>query len=269
MKIVEYFTPTTVFLSFFHLIPLTAFFLHISFTDWIVCIVLYFSRIFFIGAGYHRYFAHRTFKTSRIFQFILAFFSQTAMQGGVVWWAANHRKHHMHSDSEKDIHSPKQKGLFFSHMGWLMEGTESKTDEKYVKDLTRYPELLFLDKYHMLPGILLATLLYLIGGFSMLIIGYFLSTLLVFHGTWTINSLMHIWGSRRYKTKDTSRNNIVLALVTLGEGWHNNHHYYQNSTKQGFFWWEIDITYYMLKILSVFRIIWKLNPVPKEIRNNY
>ncbi|NQZ84899.1 MAG: acyl-CoA desaturase [Nanoarchaeales archaeon] len=265
----NFLNPTTYYLGLFHIVPLAAFFLPISLIDWIVCISLYFIRIFFIGAGYHRYFAHKTYKTSRLVQFILAFCSQTAMQGGVVWWASHHRKHHINSDTIKDVHSPKQKGLFFAHIGWLMEGKCSKTDKAVVKDLTKYPELMFLDKLHMLPGIILATGLYLYGGLSMLIVGFFLSTLLVLHGTWTINSLMHTWGVQRYKTTDTSRNNLILAIITMGEGWHNNHHHYQNSTRQGFFWYEFDPTFYILKTLSYTKIIWKLNPVPQKVKDNF
>jgi stearoyl-CoA desaturase (delta-9 desaturase) len=264
----KYLTPATVYLSLFHIIPFAGFFLPISFIDWIVCISLYFGRIFFIGAGYHRYFAHRTFKTSRVVQFLLAFLAQTSGQRGVITWASNHRHHHRFSDQKEDYHSPKQYGFWYSHIGWVLkDGSES--DLSNVKDLLRYPELRFLEKYHLLPTILLALACYFYGGWSMLVIGYFLSSLLVYHVTWSINSINHIWGNVRYKTTDTSKNNWFMSIISLGESWHNNHHYYQNSTRQGFFWYEIDITYYILKFLSLFHIVWKLNPVPEKIKFNY
>ena len=264
----EYITPTTFYLGLFHIVPLAAFFLPLTLLDWIVCGILYLTRIFFIGAGYHRYFSHRSFKTSRIAQFFLAFFAQTSAQGGVLWWAAEHRKHHRFTDKDEDLHSPKE-GFFHSHIGWLLKSRDRSTDYKYVRDFARYPELVFLNKFHMLPPFLLALSCFLLGGWSMLVIGFFLSTLLVFHVTWTINSFSHIIGFQRYETGDTSKNNWFLALITLGEGWHNNHHFYPNSTRQGFKWWEYDITFYVLKILSWIRIIRDLIPVPEIAKQKF
>lgn len=229
----------------------------------VCCAVLYVIRIFGVTAGYHRYFSHRTYKTSRVFQFVLAFIAQTSSQKGALWWAAHHRAHHLYSDTEKDIHSPKQDGFWYSHVGWIFADTE-ETDWKRIKDMAKYPELRFLNKYWALPPLLLGFAVWLALGWSGLFIGFCLSTVLVWHGTFTINSLAHVFGKRRYETSDTSRNNWLLAIITLGEGWHNNHHYFMNSVRQGFFWWEIDITYYVLKVLSWFGIVWDLKLPPRR-----
>lgn len=232
-----------------HLAPLGLFWTGVSAREWMVCIALYFVRMFFITAVYHRYFSHRSYKMSRAFQFLMAVGGTTATQKGPLWWASHHRMHHKFSDLPGDIHSPKD-GRLWSHMGWILCHAHDDTEWRWMKDFAKFPELVWLNKYHLIPPLLLATSLAWWGGLSMLLCGYFLSTAILYHGTFSINSLMHIWGERRYATTDTSRNNWILALITLGEGWHNNHHYYQSSTNQGFFWWEIDISYYVLKMLS-------------------
>jgi stearoyl-CoA desaturase (delta-9 desaturase) len=247
-----------------HLVPFLAFFTGVRVIDWVVCIALYYVRMFFITGGYHRYFAHRSYNTSRFFQFVLAFGGGTSAQKGALWWAAHHRHHHRYSDTEKDIHSP-LKGFWWSHVGWILVKRYDDTDYEAIKDLAKYPELVWLNKYHYVPPILLGVAVFLAGGWSMLLIGFFLSTVILYHGTFFINSLSHVFGRRRYVTKDTSRNSMLLALVTLGEGWHNNHHYYQAAARQGFFWWEIDGSYYVLKVLSWLRIVSDLRQPPKTI----
>ena len=266
-----------------HLAPLLAFFTGITLFDSILCVFLYFFRMFFITGGYHRYFAHRTYKTSRWFQFVIAFFAQTSIQKGAIWWAANHRIHHKFSDTSKDPHSNNVYGFWYSHLGWIMGPDYKVTKTDLIKDYAKFPELMWLNKYHLIPGLFLLIVVFVVGGFtnsafygvsfidgalSAIVTGFFLSTILLFHGTFSINSLMHMIGKPRYETGDLSKNSLSLALVTLGEGWHNNHHYYQSSTRQGFFWWEIDITFYILKILSFFGLVWDLNPVPKHIKNS-
>lgn len=246
-----------------HLAVFGAFWTGVTIEAIVCCAVLYAVRVFGITAGYHRYFAHRTYKTSRIFQFILAFLAQTSSQKGALWWAAHHRGHHLYSDTERDIHSPKQDGFWYSHMGWIFSDTEA-TEWKRIKDFAKYPELRFLNKYWALPPFLLGFGAWLAFDWSGLFIGFCLSTVLVWHSTFMINSLAHVFGTRRYETSDTSRNNWFLALLTFGEGWHNNHHYYMNSVRQGFFWWEIDISYYILRVLSWFGIVWDLKLPPKE-----
>jgi len=247
-----------------HLLPLGLFWTGARAIDWIVCGALYFVRMFFITGVYHRYFSHRSYKMGRVMQFLMALGGTLAVQKGVLWWAAHHRKHHKLSDQEGDVHSPKD-GLAWAHMTWIMSTSHDETDWKWIRDFAKYPELVWLNKYHVVPPIVLAITLYLAGGWSMLLCGFFLSTAILYHGTFSINSLMHVWGSRRYVTRDTSRNTLLLALVTLGEGWHNNHHYYQSSTNQGFFWWEIDITYYILKMMSWVGLVSDLRKPPQHV----
>ena len=234
----------------------------------VLCITLYWLRIFAIGAGYHRYFSHRSYSTSRAFQFVLAFLSQTTTQKSVIWWASKHRHHHLHSDTGHDVHSPRHHGFIYSHLGWIFSRKHDEPDFAKVSDLTRYPELMWLHKFEVLPGVLLAALCFLLAGWSGLVVGFLWSTVLVYHGTFCINSLAHVSGSKRYVTGDDSRNNWLLAVFTMGEGWHNNHHAYQASVRQGFKWWEIDPTYYLLRALSWTGLVWDLQTPPEPVLRN-
>jgi stearoyl-CoA desaturase (delta-9 desaturase) len=228
-------------------------------------LVLYLLRIFAVGAGYHRYFAHRAFRTSRVFQFCLAFLAQTSAQRGILWWAAKHRRHHKHSDTEFDVHSPVQRGFLYAHVGWIFVPRNNDTDYAAVRDLARYKELLWLDRHPYLPAVLLAVATWLIAGWPGLVVGFCWSTVALWHATFCINSLAHVIGRRRYVTGDESRNNWLLALLTMGEGWHNNHHAYQVSVRQGFRWWEYDPTYYALRALSWLGLVWDLRVPPKAV----
>ncbi|MEM7152437.1 MAG: acyl-CoA desaturase [Myxococcota bacterium] len=231
---------------------------------WICALVLFWARMFGVTAGYHRYFSHRTFKTGRVFQFLLAFLAMSTAQRGVLWWAAHHRDHHKHSDEDRDVHSPIRWGFWHSHAGWIYDHND-QFDWKRVKDFTKYPELVILEKLWLAPPIILGVACFMALGVWGLFIGFFFSTFVVWHSTFTINSLAHVWGKRRYATSDDSRNNWVLALLTLGEGWHNNHHHHMNSCRQGFFWWEVDMAYYTLKALSVVGLVWDIREPPKRI----
>jgi stearoyl-CoA desaturase (Delta-9 desaturase) len=233
-----------------------------------ICITLYWVRIFAIGAGYHRYFSHRAFSTSRAFQFVLAFMSQTTTQKSVIWWASKHRHHHLHSDTGHDVHSPRHHGFIYSHLGWIFSRKHDGPDLAKVSDLTRYPELMWLHRYEILPAVVLAGLCFLVAGWSGLVVGFLWSTVLVYHATFCINSLAHVSGSKRYVTGDDSRNNLLLAIITMGEGWHNNHHAYQSSVRQGFKWWEIDPTYYLLRALSWLGLVWDLKTPPEPVLRN-
>ncbi len=260
--------PNTVAFVFVHLAPIAAIWTGVTMTSVLMAIALYLLRMFAITAGYHRFFSHRSFKTSRAGQFVLALLAQSSAQKSVLWWAALHRHHHRHSDQEDDVHSPLQRGFFYSHVGWIFDDKHEKTRVEDVPDLAKYPELRFLDRHQLLPAIVLAVLCFLVEGWPGLLIGFFLSTVVLYHGTFFINSLAHVHGSRRYVTGDTSRNNWWLALITLGEGWHNNHHAYQRSTRQGFRWYEVDITYYVLKALSWVGLVWDLGEPPAEVVRN-
>ena len=231
----------------------------------IIGIVLYVVRMWAITAGFHRYFSHRSFKTSRAFQFVLAFLGQMSAQQGALWWAAKHRQHHKHSDTELDVHSPGQKGFWFAHMGWIFSKSQKNADYRSIPDLMRYPELVWLDRHHKVPALVLALAVFALAGWPGLVVGFFWSTVVLYHCTFFINSMAHVIGSKRYVTGDDSRNNWWLALITLGEGWHNNHHHFQASTRQGFRWWEIDLTYYVLKAMSWVGLVWDLKAPPESV----
>jgi stearoyl-CoA desaturase (Delta-9 desaturase) len=221
-----------------------------------LCVGSYVLRMWAITAGYHRYFSHRSFKTSRAFQLVLAALGTMAMQNGPLWWASWHRRHHKYSDGPGDAHSPVQRGLVHAHIGWFLDGSHDTPNLANVRDLARYPELRFLDRHKWLPLVVYALAIYLVAGFPGVVWGFVVSTILCLHATMCINSLSHVWGSRRYATSDDSRNNALLAFVTLGEGWHNNHHFDMNAARQGRRLWELDVTYYSLKLFEALGIVW-------------
>ncbi|MCA9676664.1 MAG: acyl-CoA desaturase, partial [Myxococcales bacterium] len=231
-----------------------------------LALIFYYARMFGITGGYHRYFSHRAYKTSRPVQFLLGLLGVFATQKGPLWWASHHRRHHKYSDQPEDIHSPRQRGFLWSHMLWILVKRHKTADFSNIKDLTQYPELRFLDKYENLIVIAFATAIGVIGGAWALVWGYFVSTTLLWHGTFFINSLAHIWGRRRYQTTDDSKNSFLLAIVCMGEGWHNNHHYYQRSANQGFFWWEIDLSYYIIRAWAAVGLVWDVRVVPRHVR---
>lgn len=249
-----------------------------SWTAVTIAVALYLVRMFAITAFYHRYFAHRTFRTSRLAQFAFAVLGNSAMQRGPLWWASVHRHHHKHSDQEEDLHSPGVSGFLWSHIGWITSNRNRPTEYDRIKDLTKFPELVWLNRCDQLVPWLFGGLLWLTGwlleryapglgtnGPQLFVWGFFISTVVLLHGTLCINSLAHVFGRKRFKTSDDSRNSLLLALVTLGEGWHNNHHRYAHSARQGFYWWEIDISYYVLRALAAVGIVWDLKPVPASV----
>ena len=244
----------------------------------IAALVLYGVRMFAITAFYHRYFSHRAFRTSRPMQFLFALLGNTAMQRGPLWWASTHRHHHRHSDAPEDIHSPVQSGFLWAHFGWLTCARNFPTDYSRIRDFAKFPELVFLNRRCLLVPILFGIALWVSGdllaahapslgtnGAQLFVWGFFISTVVLLHGTLFVNSLAHTFGRRRFQTGDDSRNSLLLALITLGEGWHNNHHRFENSARQGFFWWEIDISYYLLRMLSWTGLIWDLRKVPDHV----
>ena len=231
----------------------------------------YAVRMFGVTAGYHRYFSHRTYRLGRVNQAVLAFLAQTSGQKGVLWWASHHRSHHREADRETDIHSPLVQGFWYSHVGWVISGAHDDYDPSSVPDLARYPELRFLNDHHWICPWVLGMLSFEagrwsgVGGTVGLLWFFVIPTVLLYHCTFTINSLAHVWGSRRFNTPDGSRNNWLLALLTFGEGWHNNHHAYQASCRQGLRWWEVDLTYYALKALSWVRMVRDIRVFPESI----
>jgi stearoyl-CoA desaturase (Delta-9 desaturase) len=245
----------------------------------IFAIALYAIRMFAITGFYHRYFSHKAFQTSRAGQFVFAVLGATAVQRGPLWWAAHHRHHHGHSDEESDAHSPVQHGFLWSHVGWFLSRNNFHTQLERVKELAKFPELRFLDRFDVLIPSIFAIAIFGLGmllekyapslgtnGWQLLVWGFVLSTVVLYHATFSVNSLSHTWGKRRYATRDHSRNNFLIAIFTLGEGWHNNHHHFPGSASQGFYWWEIDFTYYGLRLMSSLGLIWNLRKVPIAIR---
>ena len=233
--------------------------LMVPFAGWWL-VVSYAVRMFGITGGYHRYFSHRSFKLGRVAQFVLAVIAQSSGQKGVLWWAALHREHHRHADEEGDIHSPLRQGFWWSHAGWVLSNEHDVYDARKIADFAKFPELRWLDRHHWVPTTVLALGTYLAGGAAGLVWGYLVPTVLLYHCTFAINSIAHLFGTRRFETGDGSRNNWWLALVTFGEGWHNNHHHSMASARQGYRWWEIDITYGVLKVLSWVGIARDLRP---------
>ena len=251
-----------------HLTTLAAFFTGVSWGMVALCIALYAVRMFAVTAGYHRYFSHRSYKTSRFFQFVLAFVAQSSSQKSVLWWASIHRHHHKHSDTVDDAHSPRQRGFVYSHVGWIFDPRHSEERVDPLPDFAKYPELRLLQKFEQMPSILLGVATFLVFGWQGLIVGFFWSTVLLYHGTFFINSLAHVHGNQRYVTGDDSRNNWWLAVITGGEGWHNNHHAYQRAARQGFRWYEVDFTFYALTVLSWMGVVWDLGEAPADVVRN-
>jgi stearoyl-CoA desaturase (delta-9 desaturase) len=247
-----------------HLAPLAAFFVVVTWQDWVLCAVLYVTRMFCITAGYHRYFSHRSYRTGRGTQFLLALGGTTALQKGPLWWAGHHRLHHRYTDLDDDVHSPRD-GFWWSHVGWILSTRYKATDSAAIKDFAAFPELRFLDRCWWIGPTLLAGACFLLGGWGGLVVGFFLSTVLLWHGTFVVNSLAHLVGRRRYATPDTSRNSMLIAVITGGEGWHNNHHYLPASARQGFTWWEFDPTWYGLKVLAALHLVRDLKDPPARL----
>ena len=264
-----------------HLSCIAVFWVGFSQFALLFAVALYAVRMFAVTGFYHRYFSHKAFRTTRLFQFILAVMGASALQRGPLWWASHHRHHHINSDRADDAHSPIQHGFLWSHLGWFLSNKNFATKTDRVSELAKFVELRLLDRFDVVVPTLLGIGIYLFGewlrefypllntnGLQLLIWGFSISTVLLFHATFTVNSLAHVWGNRRYATADNSRNNLWIALITLGEGWHNNHHHFPGSVRQGFYWWEIDFTYYGLKVLAALGLIWDLRTVPISIRES-
>ena len=261
-----------------HLACFAVVFTGTSMTAVLVAAALYAVRMFAITGFYHRYFSHCAFRTSRAAQFVFAVLGATSVQRGPLWWASHHRHHHAHSDAPEDAHSACQHGFLRSHVGWFLTREHFATRESLVADLARFPELRFLDRFDVLAPLALLGALYLAGealaaaapvlgtdGPQLVAWGFCVSTVALYHATFTTNSLAHRFGWRRYATRDQSRNNPLLAVLTFGEGWHNNHHHFPGSARQGFFWWEVDLTYYGLRALAWLGLIWDLKEPPPAL----
>lgn len=256
----DYVRLTTIGFAGVHLAAIVCAIIWWSWAGVAIALGSYFVRMVIVTGAYHRYFSHRAFKTSRAFQFVLAVLAQTAGQKGVIWWASHHRWHHKTSDTPRDVHSPMQRGLWYSHVGWILGSSWNETEPGLVRDLERFPELRFLNRSGMeiIPMTVFGVALFFMVSVQAWVWGFLVSSVLVWHGSFCINSLAHLIGRRRYATTDDSRNSMVLALITTGEGWHNNHHHYPSAARQGFRWWEIDVTYYVLCVLEKVGLVWDL-----------
>jgi stearoyl-CoA desaturase (delta-9 desaturase) len=265
-------------LLFMHLCCAGVFFVEGGWPAWGIFAAMYLLHVFALTAGFHRYFSHKSFKTSRTFQFILAVLGTTAAQRDPLWWASHHRVHHQNADTDDDVHSPRHHGFWWAHMGWVMKRELMETDYSRVKDFAKYPELMWLNRHPYAPAFALAVLLLAIGalinvlrpdwgvsGWQFVFYGFFLSTVAVYHVTFCINSVAHIYGRRPYDVEDDSRNNWLLGLLAMGEGWHNNHHRYSVCARQGFRWWEIDLSYMALRLLQLFHIVWDIREPPRSV----
>ncbi len=261
-----------------HLMCLGIFWVGYSAVAIAVAVALYMIRMFAITGFYHRYFSHRTFRANRFWQFVFALLGASSAQRGPLWWASHHRMHHRRADRREDVHSPGWHGFLWSHMGWITSRPNFKVHLEAVADLARFPELRLIDRFDIAMPVLLGVGLYFSGdylrshapglgtsGMQLLIWGFFVSTTVLMHGTFTINSLAHQFGRRRFVTGDDSRNSLMLSLITLGEGWHNNHHHYPAAARQGFYWWEFDPTYYVLLALQRIGVIREMRGVPAHV----
>lgn len=251
-----------------HLACLAVFWTDITWSSVGVCLGSYWLRGVGVGLGYHRYFAHKSFKTSRAMQLFLALLGATSLQRGVLWWADTHRYHHRWADTPTDLHSPTYHGFLYSHSGWFMYQNNRRTNLSNVADLAKFRELVWLDdwRFHYIPFLIYVLAIYLLFGWTGLIWGIALSTVLLWHSVHWIQSMSHSYGGyRRWPSADQSRNHWLFGLISLGE-FHNNHHYYPSSCRQGLAWWEIDLNYYLLKIMSWLGLVWDLKTPPDHGR---
>lgn len=247
---------------------LLVFFVPFSFAYLGLWAISHFLRAIGLTLAFHRYFAHRAFQMNRVARFFWAFVGTAAMQKGPLWWAGHHVNHHRFADREGDPHSPMVSGVYYAHIGWFLNDAKHNVIEAsnpVIRDFSKAPEILWLDRLFFVPPIMLAGAMYLAGGLPWLIWGFCLPTVTLAHATFAINTVNHLFGSRRFDTIDESRNNIITAVFAVGEGWHNNHHRYQRAARNGFYWWEFDPTWYTIRLMQMVGLAWDVQPVPARI----
>lgn len=245
--------PVLIFMIIFHTIAATAIF---NFT-WgglgVAVFLWWVAGSLGIGMGYHRLLTHRGFKTPKWVEYLLTICGTLAIEGGPIAWVATHRIHHRYSDQEGDPHSPKH-GFWWAHMGWILEGhslhREVDATSRYAVDLAKDPFHVWLTRWHFVPQLVVAAILYAAGGWNFVLWGIFVRVVFSWHVTWFVNSAAHVWGGRRFVTRDDSRNNWWVALLAHGEGWHNNHHAHPAAARHGIVWYEIDVNWYGIWVLS-------------------
>jgi fatty-acid desaturase len=223
-----------------------------------------------LGVCYHRLLTHRSYATSKWFEYFLTICGVTALEGGPLLWVATHRKHHQCADKDGDPHSPRD-GKWWSYAGWILMGNALRQDvamlKRYVPDLAEDKVHVWLTKYHLAPTIILGVILFAIGGFRLVLWGTFLRTVVGLHSSWIVNSVAHTWGSRRFETRDTSTNNWWVALLTFGDGWHNNHHAHPVSARHGLKWYEIDFNWYTILTFKQIGLASEIRQAQIQTRN--
>jgi len=245
-------------MGIFHLGCLGAFWTGVSPAALTVALILYLVRGFGVTAGYHRLLAHRSFRAGRPVQFLLALAGSLATQGGPLWWVAHHRSHHRYTETDRDIHSPRTQGFWRSHMGWMLSAESFRENGANARDLYRVPELKFLQQHYVWIVLGQGAAIYALGtglaalgvetsGPQMLVWAWFIATVALWHATFMVNSVCHLWGSRPFDADDASTNNWLVAVLALGEGWHNNHHKFAYSARHGLEWWQFDLTWVLLR----------------------
>ena len=233
-----------------------------------LCVASHFLRAIGLTLSFHRYFAHRAFQMNRGARFVWALIGTAAMQKGPLWWAGHHVNHHRFADRDGDPHSPSVSGVYYAHIGWFLTDARNDRLEKtnpVIRDFSGAPEIAWLDRYYVVPPFVLATVLFLAGGLPWLVWGFCLPTVTLAHSTFAINTVNHMFGSRRFETLDDSRNNWLTAFLAAGEGWHNNHHRYQRAARNGFYWWEFDLTWYVIRAMAAIGLAWDVRSVPARI----
>jgi stearoyl-CoA desaturase (delta-9 desaturase) len=228
----------------------------------------HFLRAIGLTLSFHRYFAHRAFQMNRGARFVWAFIGTAAMQKGPLWWAGHHVNHHKYADRDGDPHSPAISGVYYAHIGWFLNDARHdriEASNPVIRDFGKLPEIAWLDRYYAVPPLALAAAMYWIGGLQWLVWGFCVPTMTLAHATFAINTVNHMFGSRRFETLDDSRNNVLTAVFAAGEGWHNNHHRYQRAARNGFYWWEFDPTWYAIRAMAAIGLAWDVRPVPVRI----
>jgi stearoyl-CoA desaturase (delta-9 desaturase) len=228
----------------------------------------HFLRAIGLTLAFHRYYAHQAFEMNRGARFFWTLVGTAAMQKGPLWWAGHHVYHHKYADRDGDPHSPKLSGFYHAHLGWFLNDSRHRTldpSNPVIRTFARYPEIAFLERFNVVPPIVMAAAMYAFGGWPWLLWGFCLPTVTLSHATFAINTVNHLFGSRRFQTRDDSTNNALTALFAVGEGWHNNHHRYQRAARNGFYWWEIDVTYYVIWTMEKVGLAWNVQPVPERI----
>ncbi|HEV3040300.1 MAG TPA: fatty acid desaturase [Candidatus Angelobacter sp.] len=265
---------TAFFLIIFHIGAVAALFLF-TWQALALAVLLWWASVSLgIGIGYHRLLTHRGYKTSKWMEYALVICATLALEGGPIFWVAIHRVHHQNTDKEGDPHSPRDGG-FWSHMGWIITGKALQNNAPellpYVPDLRKDKFHVWISQWHWIPITVLGIVLFAVGGFPYLTWGIFLRTVVGLHGTWLVNSATHMWGSRRFQTRDSSRNSFWVALLSFGEGWHNNHHAHPQSARHGLAWYEFDPNWYGIYLLRVLGLAWdvkqtacRVQPLPDQ-----